>query len=88
MTKAQNHECNEVKLDKRVFEPMTGANPTGRYSAQVRVNGWAWDEAFFDTNEEAQAWLDNYQYDGQIGESVMHLYLEFFEKWERKARGE
>jgi hypothetical protein len=72
---------DHVKLDKRVYEPMVFANPTSRYSAQVRVNGWAQDEAFFDTKEEAQMWLDNYKYDGQIGEGVMKDYQAVFKKW-------
>jgi hypothetical protein len=88
MRQVHKCECASIEIDKRVFEPMTGSNPTGRYSAQVRVNGWAWNEAFFDTKEEAQIWLDNYKYDGKIGESVLHLYREFFEKRERKTRGE
>lgn len=46
-------------VSKKVFEPNTGANPGNRYSAQVRHRGWAVAEKFFNTKEEANAWLDN-----------------------------
>ncbi len=85
INKAEEAIYNDVKLDKRVYAPMTGANPTGRYSAQIRIDGWAQDEAFFDTKEEVQAWLDNYQYDGKIGEGARKDYQAVLDKWAKKA---
>jgi hypothetical protein len=86
INKGGEASLDDAKLDKRVYDIMTGANPTGRYSAQIRKDGWAQDEAFFDTKAEAQAWLDSYRYEGKIGEGVQKDYQAFFDKWERKAQ--
>jgi len=45
-------------ITKRVLIPEIGANPSPRYLAEVRLNGWLINHCYFDSELEAQSWLE------------------------------
>lgn len=60
-------------ITREIFEPMTAANPTNKWSAQIRKDGWARDEKLFDSEEEARSWADRHNGDlskEQAGKNV------------------
>lgn len=75
------------KIKISVFEPMVGANPTNKYSVQVRYNGLAADEQRFDTREEAEAFAKDYEFEG-LNPSVMPDYAAFAKKWGINPNGD
>lgn len=56
----QGGVVDESRIDAHVFNPGTNANPGSGYLAQIRYKGFVFVEEKFDTPEQAQDFLDNY----------------------------
>lgn len=61
------------RLEKRVMQPGTVGNPSDKWEAQIRYKGWAADKRAFDTKEEAEKFLQTYEFKG-LSSSVAEDY--------------
>ena len=77
---AQQERSHGFNYD--VYQPNVGANPTSRFSAQIRKGGWAIDEQLFDTYAEAVAWAQKHT--GRMSRGVASQYLDMFHRYATK----
>jgi len=70
-------------IKKQIYQPGICANPSDRWLAEVRDGGWLIDRAFFDTEPEAQTWLDNHTGE-KMSKGVANEYLHMFHRWANK----
>lgn len=70
-------------LLKNVYEPNCGANPSTRFLAEVREDGWLINRAFFNSEADARTWLENQ--DGiEMDKQTALEYLRMFKRYENK----
>lgn len=73
----------EREIGKTIYEPGIFANPGDRWLAEIRQGGWLWKRGFFDTEPQAQYWLDTTDTE-QMSESVASEYVHMFHRWANK----
>ena len=61
-------------ITKKVWPPMCGANPCGRFLAEVREDGWIMAHAYFNTQQEGEAWLETQS--GEMDKRTAKVYAD------------
>lgn len=70
-------------IEKTIFPPQICANPTDRFLAIVRKDGWLIDQKRTDTEQQAQEWLDQHQ-ETDIQPSVSKTYIQLIKRYSNK----
>lgn len=69
-------------LTRDIFPPQCGANPTDRWLAEIRKDGWLADRKRFDSEPEARTWADAHT--GEMSKGVAGEYMHMIHRWNNK----
>lgn len=69
-------------LTRDIFPPQCGGNPTDRWLAEIRKDGWLADRKRFDSEPEARTWADAHT--GEMSKGVAGEYIHMIHRWNNK----
>lgn len=67
----------------QIYEPQTCANPTDRYLAEIRSNGWLIDRFRAETREDAERWANEHKGE-DISPKLIPSYVTMITKYQNK----
>ena len=86
--KLGSNESNDKSsgLTGKVYPPECAANPSQKWSAEIRKDGWAWEEKFFDSEKEAEDYVKNFT--GDMSKGVATQYADVIKRHSNESMNE